>query len=756
MKLRAGIFIGMMIIICVNHSIAQKKMSWRKRAKTATEYQEKGDFRKAAAHFKKIASEHPDKLEYRYKAALCFLAFRDYANAAKELEPIQDKNVLFDKVGYKYALALKQSGQTLAAKAAFEAFLVDYQGSEKELYKNIVDNEIRGCNFALKAKDYTHAGITMELLGNQINTPKTEFAPIPFSDNILYFSTTAEGTAKIYRSQKNDGKWQVPQVPHIFLGQMERPHFGNGSFTADGSRFYFTECEVTDQPHCAIYVMEAKNGAWSKPQLLPDYINSPDANTTHPYVVTTLDQEILYFASNRAGGRGGLDLWYTTIPRVGGNYTLPKNLGRNINTQGDDISPFYHVTTATLYFSSNGRVSAGGLDIFKSKGDKLQWEVAQNLGFPINSSADDLYYTISEPHGGGYLVSNRSFLPQRPNTTDDDIFYFAQQNIYIQLSGKISNATQTESLLAGANIKLFEITSDNEELINENILEDGVYLLDLEPNKSYVLSFQKEGFETTTFPIKTANQSTQLAHDIALVPLKKEVAAPNWDKIKYEIVPASYNSNENAYTLPKEPLHPHSGQPYTDNYLIVYQELKEIALLGDEHKLYYDEGGNPQPYRLPLLSMTETNPQESETTNPSKQKNTAIYEVFYNENEEAEEGVVYKIQVAAVRKFRPYKFENLKKVGRLAMENIAGDIRRVMVVDKTNNKEGIEGFKSKAKALNVLSYILNNSPFQYAFVIKYINGKRVGDGFRGWDEEEGLKTSPKVKAPKDKDKYQGF
>ncbi len=757
----ACLFFLLFVIVDVS---AQKKKNipWRKRVKMATELEASGDFFEAAKLYKSVYQEKKDKLEYTYKAGNCYLEFRDYERAVKSLEPVKDDNTLYDKAGFKYAIALKQSGRTEEAKEAFELFLINYQGDEKEIYKEIVDNEIKGCNFAIKVQEYTDPTVTIEHLGAKINTSKTEFAPIPFNNNVLYFSTTEKGNAKIHRTQKKDGDWLRPQVPQIFEGKMTKTHFGNGTFTADGRRFYFTQCEVEGKPNCTIYVMEEQNGEWSDPVELPDYINPPEANTTHPYVVTTTDQEILYFSSNREGGRGGLDLWFSTRPREGGEFTLPKNLGRNINTQGDEISPFYHSPSATLYFSSNGRVSAGGLDIFKSKGSKMQWEVAQNMGFPVNSYADDLYYTISESHGGGYLVSNRAFPPTRKATTDDDIFYFAKENVVIEIAGAVTDKNNPSAgELTDINVKLFEVgEGDEEELIDEMYLAEGFYDLDLEPRKSYIVAITKEGYQIASFPVSTAGQPEKLSNDVELIPLKVEPEEPDWDKIKFSIVPPHYNSNDNTYPLPDDPIDPNTGEPYTGNLLIVYKELKEIAALGDGNRIYYDDGGNPQPYRAPTVVAENANIENENPATPPDEEETMdagseLIEEVYNEETLAEEGVSYKIQVAAVRKFKAYKYEELKTIGRLAMENIDGGIRRVLVVDAEDNAEGIEGFKSKGKALNVLSYILNNTRFDYAFVVKYVNGERVGEGFRGWNEEEGLQNDVEPYR-KSKDKYEGF
>jgi hypothetical protein len=742
-------------LILFPEASAQKKMSWRKRAKIAAEFEKSGDLYQAAIYYKGVYKEKLDKPEYSFKAGRCFLELRDYKNAATSLEVVKDdyNNSKYDKPGYKYALALKQMGQAEKAKEAFNIFLQNYQGEDKTTYKEFVENEVKGCNYALKAQEYTNPAVNIEHLGPKVNSAKTEFAPIAFANNVLYFSSTSKGVAKIHRTVKQGDSWLRPQVPPIFVG-MERTHFGNGSFTEDGKRFFFTQCDIVEgKPQCAIYIMqETGSGKWSRPMILPDYINPEEFNTTHPYVVTDGESEILYFSSNRQGGKGGLDLWYTTRP-VGSDknsFTLPKNLGRNINSLGDEISPFYHKATSTLYFSSNGRVSAGGLDIFKSKGKKLQWEVAQNMGFPVNSSSDDLYYTISEPHGGGYLVSNRPSLPERETTTDDDIFYFGIKNISINITGSITSADQPEKgLMKDINIKLFKRTSiGEEELIDERMLPVGEYeFKKLNPRTSYIAVLYKENFKETSFPFATGDESIDITNDVEMIAINtntisSEVAEVDPRDIRNYILPPRFNSNEKFYRLPIDPIDPDTGLEYTGDTLNIFNLLDAIAGLGHERGLYVDAHHIPQPHHETIEVDTAT----LATIVPGPYESSKVMAA----------NISYKIQVSAVRNFRADKYNDLKEIGRLSMEDIDGGIKRILVINKEDNKEGLDGFKRKSDALNALSYILNSTRFEYAFVIKYVAGERVGDGFRGWNEEEGLETDTKPDGVITKGVYEGF
>lgn len=720
---------------------AQKSLPWRKRLKMAQDYEKAGDYYQAAVYYEGVFSEKPDKPEYLYQAGNCYYLLRDYQNAIKTLEKVKDQNDDFDKPGYKYALALKQTGQPDKAKSAFRAFIQSYSSDNEDYgaFKVICENEIKGCDFVADKEEHSNPAVKVSLMDAKINTNKTEFAPIPFGTDGLYFSSSFSGAAKVYRSQRNGDNWIRPQVPPIFEGKMERPHFGNGTFTEDNERFYFTQCNVNNnKPACAIYVMtKISEDEWSEPVILPNYINEEGANTTHPHVITVDDKEILYFVSNREGGRGGLDIWFTTrmVGSSGNNYTLPKNLGRNINTTRDEITPHYDKAEGTLYFSTNGRVTAGGLDIFKSKGSKLQWEVAQNLGFPLNSVADDLYYVVSEAHGGGYFVSNRLLPPNRMTTTDDDIFYFGEEKIVVTISGAITDANNPDQgNLEEVNIKLF----NEDELIEDRMSSTGDYRFKLAPRQQYTIEISKEGYNVASFDVNTAEftRSEDVIKDITLEMPGEPTTTVDWDEIKASIVPPEYDSRDNPYTFPSEPIDPATGEEYTGPYLEMYNEIKtDVADLSESSKVYYDgPGGDLLPYMGDLV-QNENFPDDLDPTEEDPYEEPPVAPI-YPTTEDAPEGVVYVIQVAAVRRYKSYKYEGLNELGKLTFENIDGGIRRVMVVPYEETEDGLEGFKSKGEALNTLSHIMNNTRFSNAFVIKVVDGERVGDGFRGWDAEE--------------------
>lgn len=862
--------------------------SWKKLQKEAEEFEKLGDLGRAAIYYESAYAQKDDK-KLIYRAGYCYFETRDYANAVKCLVEVKDENANsnYDKPGLKYAQALKQTGKYEESKEAFNNFMSNYNGDDKEAVREVVDTEIQGCNFALKAQEYTNSNIQIAHLDPNVNTDKTEFAPIPFNNDVLYYSSTVSGVSKVYRTQKNkNGSWMTRQVPPIFTGKMEKPHFGNGSFTPDGKRFFFTQCDLVEggKPKCQIYLMYEENKEWSAPVKLPDYINAEAANTTHPFVTIVDDKEVLYFASDREGGKGGLDLWYCTrdVESAGNNFTLPKNLGHNINTSKDEISPYYHIPSQTLYFSSNGRISAGGFDVFKSLGEKMKWEVAQNLGFPVNSAADDLFFVISEAHGGGYLVSNRIFEPEKVATTNDDIFYYGEEKVQLIVKGSIYDKKDANKIpLKDVNIKLFQIVDDNEEMVQDRMFSvANEYKFILEGNKKFFLEVRVDGYDMQRVDINTTNITEQQMRVMDIAMGNDVASKPKIDPM-YVVVPPSYNSSDNAYKLPTTPpIDPETGEAYTAGtpvykafleaeaiaeespthqlywsdgelvatkpaavaerptmdarYIVVpeeydaesnayvlptkpptdsktgkpyatdtevykiWEEADELAKSNSERRVYWGNGGEelmavaeeqpidprfvvvPEKYndRDYNYALPETAPIDPKTGKPYA-KGTNVYDIFIKANEIAKvaegrrlywnddklipyqgdivaenpgikevvpptppapKGTAYKIQVAAVRKFRDYKYSELQegtlKDYKLVFEPIDDGITRVLIIPKDKNEDGTVGFKTKSEAINILSYVLDHTRFKTAFVGAYEDDQRVGNGFRGLDEDD--------------------
>lgn len=182
---------------------------------------------------------------------------------------------------------------------------------------------------------------------------------------------------------------------------------GSVCFDARFKKMFFTRCPVVKRANmgCEIWVAESGSKGWDKPVLIDLKGGNDTVSVGHPCL--TPDDEVLIFASDMPGGYGGIDLWYSVYNKRGKSWSSPKNMGPDINTAGDEMFPTMG-EDGTLYFSSNGHVGMGGLDIFSAQrvGDEIKWIKPSNLGHPINSCANDFHF-IQVEERKGYFSSNR-------------------------------------------------------------------------------------------------------------------------------------------------------------------------------------------------------------------------------------------------------------------------------------------------------------------------------------------------------------
>ncbi|MFQ5448504.1 MAG: tetratricopeptide repeat protein, partial [Saprospiraceae bacterium] len=496
---------------------AQPKLSWKKHVKLAGQLYTNAQYTDAGEHYRSAWKMKTRKKELIYKAGESFFTVRDYRNAADCWKNIKDDNDTYPLIGLRYARCLKQNGDYEAASSELVNFLGHYKGVDKVTVSQIVQNELRGCELAAQlAVKGDDTNIEVEHLGSNVNTPETEFAPFPFGDEALYYSSTMDKRAGIYRSLKSGGEWSKSKPIENFP-VIENEHFCNGTLTPDNKRFYFTICQSEENwggltTRCDIYVTRRVGKTWTIPEKLPDYVNEPNVTTTHPYVVHDRGTEVLYFASNRSGGMGGMDIWYTTreIKSNANDFTLPINAGSRINTLGDEITPYYDQLEGKLYFASNGQISMGGFDIFSIMGARSNWEKAENVGTPLNSPADDFFFIKTTTGKGGFFVSNRTFGMEKITTTDEDIFAFTYKTPGHQwfAKGDIYNKA-SDRRIGNVEVALYELMPTGEKRYISKIMStDGKYDFAVEPSKKYYLEAVKEGFSAGTYEFDTYDFAT--------------------------------------------------------------------------------------------------------------------------------------------------------------------------------------------------------------------------------------------------------
>jgi tetratricopeptide (TPR) repeat protein len=485
-------------------------LSWKAHEKLGMAAAESGRNADAAEHFDAAFLLKPDKIELAYNAAIAFKACRDYAKAAERFRSLLN-NPKYPTARLDYAVSLQQKGDFDEAIPEFTLYLKSYNAKDRETVKEQIEQYISGCEFAMKQTDSAKiAQVHLEHL--DINTPDNDIAPVPFGDDVLYFTTINNANiAKIFRTQQADANTWAAVTPLTSLRIPEKTPFGNGTFSPDGNRFYCTMCQTLDKKSdkkrvCGIYFLKRTPEGWTLPTRLPDRINAPDGNTTHAFVMHKGNKEIMFFASNRVGGQGGMDIWLTSRFKTDENseFESPLNLGGIVNTEGDEVTPFYDAESTALYFASNGRATMGGLDIFRSEGFQQRWTSPLNMGTPYNSSADDYYYAKNSTKTGGFFVSNRSLGMEKIGTRDDDIFQFLfDDRNELTVKGQIFDKKTTD-LLENARVSLYEKRGTGDgRLLTSVMCPTGAFRFPLLPKKSYTLDIEKDGFRLESMSFST-------------------------------------------------------------------------------------------------------------------------------------------------------------------------------------------------------------------------------------------------------------
>ncbi|MEM7574433.1 MAG: SPOR domain-containing protein [Bacteroidota bacterium] len=599
-------------------------LSWKKLRDQAEAAENEGREGEAADLYYAAWQKKQRKEELLIKAVTLYERTRNYRKAADAFQylPFNDEDEPLR--GLRYGRALKQDGQYDKARRNLLRFLDTYNEADRPIVEEMVNTELAGISLA-----QSQAGQVNQLLIRRpeggINTEADENGPIPGGIGLLYFSGNQGGQNRLYESRKQGRTWNNARTPNGFPVIAEG-EFGKGSISPDGQRLYFTICSGDvagdGSSRCEIFSSEKTPTGWGAPARLPDFINQNGVNTTDPMVTSVNGREVLFFASDRANGRGGMDLWYCVrdLDRAGADFSFPANLGPTVNTLGDELSPYYDEQDLLLYFSSNGHPSLGGLDIFKATGQDVNWGRPENLGLPINSVADDLDFTLDRLGGDGYLSSNRAFAGIKNNTTEFDIFEVSLNNDRIMVKGSVYD-NRTGTLLNDIQVNLYQIFGDGtEERLVQRDFPAGSYLFDLIPNQRFRVEVVVPGFQPASYSFSTnGEQQTTYGQ-----PLFLDVGTANVAQ-QPETTP-TYPTQE-----PTTPTYPGAGT------------------------------GNPVPPPTTVVTEPAPPPAPVETT-PT--------------------GRYYRVQISAQRNFNPNdgKYQSISAVGRVAAEPIEGrDLQRITV-----------------------------------------------------------------------------
>ncbi|MDR1372388.1 MAG: OmpA family protein [Dysgonamonadaceae bacterium] len=445
--------------------------------------EERGEYFDAAKVYRKVYSKTPSKKTYlrgsiAYHLAECYRksgatqkALTAYNNALRYEYP-DSSSVLFA------AKMLHRLGRYKEASKKYQEFLDSVPDNIQAL------NGLRGCDSAVVWKG---APTRYEIKKfNIVSTRDGDFSPVLLGDksDMMIYSTSRRGVvgdslkSSITGIRNNDfyllkqdekGVWRKPE--HIDSELNTEFDEGSSSVTANGSTLYYTYCgEEEGIPKTADIYRSPRSGAqWGKGERVAIFEDTLKM-AAHPAVGM---DGYLYFVSDVIGGYGGKDIWRVKIDETGKSY--PENLGADINTAGDEMFPYFR-DDSTLYFSSDGHLGMGGLDIFRAVPIENGWTV-ENLKSPINSNADDFGIVFEPKKNRGYFCSNRN-----DGRGSDHIYQFELPGYTIAIEGWVLD--NDEEMIDGASVRIVGKDGSNRKVIAK---VDGTWKTEIVKGMEYVM-----------------------------------------------------------------------------------------------------------------------------------------------------------------------------------------------------------------------------------------------------------------------------
>jgi peptidoglycan-associated lipoprotein len=528
-----------LVFVVINPAVAQSK-----KADKAYSTYEAGEYYAAIDQFKDAYQKTADKKE---KLNIAFYIAESYrlTNNPKQSElwygKVIAKNYENPVAVLRYAEALKMNQEYEEAKIQFQAY--------KELVPDDprAANGILSCEIAQEWIEFPNGYVVEEM--RFLNSKMSDYSPFYSRDDYqqLFFTSsreettgqaehggTGQGFSDIFVSTMDrKGKWSTPLPLEEPVNTVAEE--GTPVLSSDYNTLYFTRCNVSKRKAlgCEIFSAKRNNEKWEKVQSLA---LAPDSITiAHPAI--SQDELTLYFVSDMKGstknyeGKNSKDIWRVTRTSASDDWGEPENLGPDINTPGDEVFPFVHAD-GTLYFSSDGHIGMGGLDIFKATNNAGGWEI-ENMQYPINSEADDFGIVFEAEKESGFLSSSRK------GKGDDDIYSFILPPLKFSITGVVKDE-KTDEPISNATIK--SISSDGITL--ESISgKDGAFKFMLKGGVDYVFIASKEDYlkgkerETT----KGLTQSTEFETEIYLSPIDKPIEIENifFELDKAELRPES-------------------------------------------------------------------------------------------------------------------------------------------------------------------------------------------------------------------------
>ncbi len=486
-----------------------------------------GGYKEALSYFVKAQEFNPDNAELNYKIGVSYFNINEKGKAgaflekAYELDPALNKQLLYMLGANYHFQAQFQKAIDFYGKYrdALSPETVEKKGPE-------ISKRIRECQFGQQYYQNPQR-VFVEPLSDNINSPYPDYGPVVNADESILFFTSRRiehkkddvvdggefGFENIYFSKKDDqGNWGAAQRAPSSLNSST--HDAVVGITPDGQQLLLYRAGRGGN----IYASDLEGENWKRPERLSRSINS---RYHEPSAAYTFDGNTLFFVSDRPGGHGNHDI-YTSTRDEKGRWSEPENIGPVVNTPHGETGVFMHPDGKTLFFSSKGHSSMGGYDIFKTQYVNGEWTEPENLGYPINTTGDDVFISLSADGRRAYISSSRkesggvqdiymvTFLgAEKPliNTSHDQLIAFrerpveqgaVEKTIQIEtaaltlMKGTVTDAKTEKPVKATIEITN-NITNETIATFSSNELT-GRYLVTLPAGKNYGISVKAEGY----------------------------------------------------------------------------------------------------------------------------------------------------------------------------------------------------------------------------------------------------------------------
>jgi outer membrane protein OmpA-like peptidoglycan-associated protein/tetratricopeptide (TPR) repeat protein len=478
-----------------------------------------GTYPDALELYLRTAKYNSDCAKLNYKIGVCYLATDKFYHATEFLERAYLKdNLVTDDIHFMLARAYHLNLDFDKAIVNYKAYFDAFTAKELEKYNINVDKYIRECRYG---KELTNQPVRVIInnLGQRVNSRYDDYNPVLHPNNdLLYFTSRRELDKKdkrieadnkffenVFVSEQAGDLWRKPNLVENKLDSKNNESVI--TISKDGSSIYLYNGQENGGD---ILVSELKKGNWKSPKSISGKLLSKGKETT---IAFSPDERELFIVSNQYGTVGGMDIFYSKLNEKG-KWTEPANMGAAINTEYNEEGVYWHPTEDKVYFSSQGHNSMGGYDVFvMERNEEGQWSIPVNLGYPINTPNDDIFFKMDENNKQAYYSAVRDngfggkdlykviFLGEEKemklSTEDiflawnyksiDDLFYYIPKEVKVDTAlYMIGQVTDSKSGEAIKMAKIEVIDLEMSQVVATGLADtSGIYKIKIPKKKDY-------------------------------------------------------------------------------------------------------------------------------------------------------------------------------------------------------------------------------------------------------------------------------